>query len=294
MKRIRPLLQDPPVAMLARHRFERLAMVTWLRRMKRPLQADVYLLSFPKTGRTWLRVMMGQLLAHHFGRPELADPEFAVRSPRSTGVPRIIAKHDGHPQKKTAVEINPDRREFAGCRVILLVRDLRDTVVSNYFQVTRREHRFEGELSSFLRCPRGSVDSLLRYYNSWAAQRHVPSAFHLVRYEDLHRDAPGELDRLAQFMGLRDVSISTVRAAVEHGSFGSMRARESGRPADGTPLAAGRPGDLESFKTRRGRVGGYVDYLSPDEVDWLDRRIEMELDPYFGYGRETWPGPVGG
>lgn len=293
MKRTRPLLQDPPAALLARHRLERLPMVTWVRRVKRPRQAEVFLLSYPKTGRTWLRVMMGQLLARHFGAPELAGPDFRDRSPRATGVPRIVAKHDGSPQKKTAAEINPDRGEFAGCRVVLLVRDLRDTAVSNYFQVTRREHRFEGELSSFLRWPRGSVDSMLRYYNVWAAQRHVPRAFQLVRYEDLQRDTPGELDRIAQFLGLRDVAPATIDAAVAHGSFGSMRSREAARPADGTPLAAGRAGDPESFKSRRGRVGGYVEYLSPDDVDWLNRRIEAELDPFFGYGATTWPGPVG-
>ena len=60
--------------------------------MRRPRQADVFLLSYPKTGRTWLRVMIGQMLAAHFDHPELAHVELGTRMPRFEGVPRILAK----------------------------------------------------------------------------------------------------------------------------------------------------------------------------------------------------------
>jgi hypothetical protein len=287
----RLLLQDPPIGFLIGNRFELLPPVSWVRRLRRPRQADVFLLSYPKTGRTWLRVMLGQMLALHHGHPELAQVELGERMPRFPGVPRMLAKHDGMPQKKTAAEINPDRSEFAGCRVILLARDLRDTVVSNYFQVTRREHRFEGDLATYLRWPRGSFEGMLRYYNVWAAQRHVPRDFLLVRYEDLHADTARELRRVARFLGLAGVTEATIEAAVEHGSFGSMKKREATRPADGTPLAAGKAGDPESFKTRRGKIGGFVDYLSADDVAWLNRRIDTELDPFYGYSSAPFPRP---
>jgi len=289
----RPFLQDPPPTFLLRSRLELLPPVTWYRRRLRQREADAYVLSYPKTGRTWLRVMMGKMLAVHFRHPELAEGELGSIKPRFPGVPHVRAKHDGLPQMKTAAEINPDRSEYAGCRVILLARDLRDTVVSNYFQVTRREHRFEGDIPHYLRWPRGSFDGMLRYYNVWAAQRHVPRDFMLVRYEDLHADTPRELRRVAAFVGLSSVADSTIHAVVEHGSFRSMQGREETRPADGTPLAAGRAGDPESFKTRRGRIGGYVDYLSRQDIDWLNARIDAELDPFYGYSSAPTPRPLG-
>lgn len=288
----RLFLQDPPLGFVLKSRLELLPPVTWYRRWYRPRQADVFVLSYPKTGRTWVRVMMGQMLALHFGRPELAQVELGSRMPRFPGVPHVHAKHDGLPQKKTAAEINPDRSEFSGCRVVLLVRDLRDTVVSNYFQVTRRENRYKGDISSYVHWPRGSFEGMLRYYNVWAEQRHVPRDFLLVRYEDLHEDTARELRRIAAFLDLASVSDATVQAAVEHASFSSMKQREAARPADGTPLAAGRPGDAESFKTRRGKIGGYVDYLSADDVAWLNRRIDAELDPFYGYSSASLPRPL--
>ena len=73
MSRQRLSLQDPPLGFLVGSRLELLPPVTWVRRLRRPRQADVFLLSYPKTGRTWLRVMIGQMLAAHFGHPELAQ-----------------------------------------------------------------------------------------------------------------------------------------------------------------------------------------------------------------------------
>jgi alcohol sulfotransferase len=63
-----------------------------------------------------------------------------------------------------------------------------------------------------------------------------------------------------------------------------MKKREATRPADGTPLAAGKAGDPESFKTRKGKVGGYREYLCDADVDWVNARIDASLDPTYGYG----------
>ena len=43
------------------------------------------------------------------------------------------------------------------------------------------------------------------------------------------------------------------------------------------------PTDPETFKVRKGKVGGYVDYLDAKEIEYLDNKIEADLDPIFGY-----------
>jgi len=258
--------------------------VRWYRRRMRARAADVYLLSFPKVGRTWLRVMIGKLLAEHYGHPELAVGELDDETRRFPGVPRVVVKHDGAPHRSTPDEIDADKGEFADSKVILVVRNPLDTTVSNYFQVTRRENTFHGDMAAWLAEPRGSVASMLRYYSVWAAQRHVPEQLLLVRYEDLKADTARELRRVAAFLGMDGVSDATIAAAVEHGSFSKMRAREASRPADGSRFAAGREGDPESFKTRKGKVGGYIDYLTPEQVAWLQGKVGNEMDRWYGYG----------
>ena len=41
--------------------------------------------------------------------------------------------------------------------------------------------------------------------------------------------------------------------------------------------------DPESFRVRRGVVGGHRDYLSDDDIVWIDGRIEQTLDPTYRY-----------
>jgi len=277
-----PLLQHPPWSLRLRKRLDLLPPVIAVRHRKRLHEADAFLLSFPKTGRTWLRVMIGHLLATHFGQPEIAARSLEPRIEGGAGVPRIVVRHDGNPHKATPDEICPHREEYRGCRVMLLVRDPRDAIVSNYFQVTRRDHWFEGDLAEYLRWPRGSLDSMLRYYEVWARHRDTPAALLLLRYEDLRRDTTAGLRRIADFLGLRGVTDATLTQAVDAASFESMQQREAARIADGSPLAPRQTDDPESFKVRKGKVGGYRDYFTSGQIAWLDARVAA-MDEWFGY-----------
>lgn len=67
-----------------------------------------------------------------------------------------------------------------------------------------------------------------------------------------------------------------MRKAELHDSFGHERLR----PAD--------PHNPESFKVRRGKVGGYVDYLSSEDIAYVDAYIDRHLHPFFAcyYSKE--------
>jgi hypothetical protein len=41
--------------------------------------------------------------------------------------------------------------------------------------------------------------------------------------------------------------------------------------------------DQDSYKTRKGKPGGYIDHLSPQEIVTLNKKMYQELDPFFGY-----------
>ena len=71
-----------------------------------------------------------------------------------------------------------------------------------------------------------------------------------------------------------------------------MRRLESGaKDAQGTELVADlntealRPKDAadpDSYKVRRGKVGGFADYLAASDIEYLNR-IVATLDPRYGY-----------
>ena len=245
---------------------------------------DTFLISFPKVGRTWLRVLIGKSFQQHYGlRRRQILPATAGRV-SAPGMPRVLATHDDATQDKPARYLIRNKTPYRRHRVVFLVRDPRDVIVSHYFQRTRRNaDPYRGSLAEFLREPDEGLDKIIGFYNAWADQRHVPAAFHLVRYEDLRRDTAGALRQVLDFVGAADIPDEAVRRAVKYASFERTKERERGGEFKNKALRAWDPSDPESFKARRGVVGGYVDYLTPEQVDEVNHRLER-LHPLFGYG----------
>ena len=194
---------------------------------------------------------------------ELGDRTIAVTPACLEFLPSTTAIRIGpRPTPSTRIEASTRARS-----VILMIRDLRDAAVSNYFQVTRREDTFQGDLATWLRAPRGSVDSMLRYYSVWARQRHVPQAFLLFRYEDVRENAPRELRRIAEFIGLHDVSEAAIARAVD---FASLRADAPARSS----ATGGRHAAGAGTTGRPGIVQG-----APRQGGWLRRVPERPTTP---------------
>ena len=246
---------------------------------------DAMLLSYPKSGRTWLRMMLGRIFQDHFGLARDAAPplELLALARQKPGIPRIQVAHDDMPHLRRAEELQTGRKEYRGCRVVFMVRDPRDVMVSNFFQASRRDRYFNGTLSQFLRSSQYGCAGLLRYMAICDANRHVPAAFLCIRYEDLQADPAARLREVLSFVGLPDVPDALVSRIVSECSFGNMRRLEEEGSLGSGRLRAGDSADPESFKVRRGKVGGFRDYLAPADVQYIEELMRRELPPSYGY-----------
>lgn len=231
---------------------------------------DVYLLSYPKAGRTWLRALIGKALVDRYGLPE-GDLLNTPLLTRAAGLPVAAFDHDQSALRLGLrwQDMPTDRSAYRGKRVLLVGRDIRDNLVSAYFQATRRIDVYAGPISAFIRDDAYGVDKLLAFYGIWAANRHVPAAFEFVTYEDLHRDAAGTLGRALAFLGA-DVPKASLQAAVDYCSFDNLRRAEVEDRFKTDALRPARADDPEAFKVRRGKVGYYQVYLSPEDIAYVD------------------------
>lgn len=256
---------------------------SWVRAV-RYRRTEFFLISYPKSGRTWLRLMIGRAITTHYNLQVnnlLGLSQLAKLHP---AIPRILVNHDDNPHMKTLKELTWDKRPYRHGKVIFLARDPRDVLVSLYFHKSRRDHAFTGTLSQFIDAPIGGFDSILRFYQIWAHSMHVPKGFHLIRYEDLHNRPEAELEKLFTFMNLSDFSSKTIAEAVAFARFDRMQKMEQqGQFQETNRLLPGNAADTESFKTRRGKVGGYSDYLSAAEIEELNGRMRRHLSPIFKY-----------
>jgi hypothetical protein len=254
-------------------------------RWYRGRRADAVLVSFPKCGRTWLRVLVGRAIQQRFGLPEgTAIVELHRLAELGPGIPCIYATHDDDAQWKAAADVEVDKSGYRDQRVILLVRDPRDVIVSLYHQMRDRRRVYDGTVSAFVREPVGGFDSLLRFYDAWAGALDELDDVLVVRYEDLHLDAGAELRRVLSFVGLEDVDDGLVDDAVRYGSFEHMRQLEEDDELGSDKLRPVRKGDADSYKTRRGEVGGHRQELTPDDIGFLDAAMAASRAGRFGYG----------
>lgn len=273
------------------------ALERWLRgrdETRKLRRADIVVASFGKSGRTWLRVMLSHVyaLTHDASESELLSLRGISR--RRAGLPRIFFTHDNYIKDYTG---NTDSKvDFYDHRVILLVRDPRDVTVSQYFQwkhrMKSRKTRVndyppkgtEISLYDFLMSPAFGLVRGVDFLNVWAGEIHRMPHLLVVRYEDLRREPAKILAEIVEFIGT-PVSQEVIEEAVDYASVDRMREREA---ANSSWLSGGRlkpadPGNADSYKVRRAKVGGYRDYFSDEEVARLDAWIDAHLRPGFGY-----------
>jgi len=170
----------------------------------------------------------------------------------------------------------------------LLVRDPRDCFVSLYLQMTRRDPTADAALkqksvSELLRDKRFGIRGIVRAMNDWLDEFSGRKDFTIIRYEAL-RASPAEHFRdLLAVVGETTPDVSIFQEALEFSRFENMQKLEAAGVFDSKILHPGDVRDPESFKVRRGKVGGYREYLSAEDLEYAADAL-MELDPHFSYG----------
>jgi hypothetical protein len=186
--------------------------------------------------------------------------------------------HDrsGHQGQRHYTEMEHDKSGYKDRRVVLLVRDPRDVVVSGYFQATKRIGVYDGSISDFIRDPKHGIEKIIIFNSDWLASATVPKDFHLIQYEDMHTRLREVLTGVIRFADPKR-RMPDLDRVMELGRFENMQEMEnSGELAKkyGRILKPGDPADVESFKCRKGKVGGYADYLSEDDINYCNAMME--------------------
>ena len=239
--------------------------------MGRKDSETTYIISYPKSGRTWLRVMLGKALCDHYGLDE-RDLLRTRRLTAASGLNPVEFRHDGSSltRGKHWSELSADKSEYREDRVALLVRDPKDVIVSSYFQATRRVGVYDGALSQFVRSGRFGIRKVVAFLKAWHVSRSVPREFVLLPYENMMHNAQDTLKTLLDFAGADEVAPSTIAGAVEFARFENMRKLEQKDSFQNDILRPADQRDPESFKVPRGKVGGYSEYLTEDDVRYID------------------------
>jgi len=252
-------------------------------KLYRDIVDEYYLISYPKCGRTWLRLLIGKAISIQYDIKSDDLLNLRALSYLDIRVPKMVVSHNGSPAKVNAEDMTRDNSMFRRSKVILMIRDPRDVLVSLHFHVKKRWKSTDLSVSDYIRGRKGGIESFIRYYNTWDENWSVPKKILLVRYESLHGNTQKELRRIFDFLGMEEISDSTLAQAVEYASFKNMNKMESEKKFTNSSLQPVDQSDRDSYKTRRGVIGGYVDYLTEDDISFLDQQINQRLSSKFNY-----------
>jgi hypothetical protein len=246
------------------------------------LPDDVFLVSFPKSGNTWTRFLLANLvypeqLASFANIHRLIpDPSATIkRDFDRVRRPRIIKSHECFDPRYP--------------RVIYIVRDPRDVAVSQYHYHRKLkkiddEYAIERFVARFLAgetCPHGSWGQNVA---TWLATREGDPRFLLLRYEDMVSDTSHELGRIAAFLKIA-TGPNQIAQAVERSSAGRMRKLEQAQ-SDDCGLTKDSRKDL-SF-VRSASAGGWRSELPPPLVAAIEAAWAPQMR-YLHYELTTQP-----
>ena len=185
---------------------------------------DTFLTSYPRSGNTWTRFLVGNLVhpaeAVTFLNLERLVPDMYKHSDRTLRKrprPRILKSHECFdPRYK---------------KTIYVVRDPRDVAVSNYYWEMKQGSMDESyPIEKFV--PRWMepvywprVGSWGDHVTSWLSTRGGKEGFLLLRYEDLLANPVHEMEKVAGLLGMNPAAGKLARA-VELSSADRMRSLE--------------------------------------------------------------------
>jgi hypothetical protein len=252
---------------------------------------DIFLVSYPKSGNTWTRFLLGNVMNPDdritFANVERKVPDIHARSKKGlkkTPRPRLIKSHEC---------FDPRYR-----RVIYIVRDPRDVAVSAY-HYDRKEKNISdafpidayvstrflktdeyfgtwGEHAGSWLVNSKNIFQMSRLKNdflgtpaswgenvmSWLGARGDSREFLLIRYEDLLEDTLREMTRVSDFLGLQ-ASPERIARAIELSSADNMRKLEVEQSNDWVTTKESRK---DILFVRSAKSGQWQQALPPESV----------------------------
>ena len=218
--------------------------------------------SYPKSGRTWLRFILAKL-----------------------GVDMVYS-HDGSSWDNgeyTWKDMKGHNPKYAKKKVVFMERDPRDTVVSAYFHVKRRSKKFGGSISEFIRSDLYGIRKTVIFNERWReyARKRKTKIFWLT-YEDMHNNALVQVVKMLDYLDIKKTD-KEIHAAIRESTFNKMQfAEKMGIFPErfNKILLAHNVNDYDTYKCRRGLVRGYKDYLGRRDLKYCAKIMKMYNSPY--------------
>jgi len=230
---------------------------------------DTFIVSYPKSGNTWMRFLIANLLYPDnvsFSNIEDLIPDIYQHSLYFLTFkksPRILKSHE--------------MCDVRYKKVIYIVRDPRDVAVS-YWHHKVKFHAFDEDypmsdfVDDFLTGKDIPFGSWAENVNGWLATNKNNHDFLFLRYEDLIAFPEQEMHKVVAHLGLSSLTGQNIKNAIENASFEKLRKLEQEQKNLWSAVKSTRQ---DKPFVRKGQAGNWKNELPADAV----QRIEFAWGP---------------
>jgi hypothetical protein len=228
----------------------------------------VYIVSYPKAGRTWLRLLLATLFFRNLSVDEKVEITRSTR--KSLNYKTVFFTHSHH--------LSPSKikdKSLKAKKIILLIRDPKDVVVSSFFEHTKRTGGYDKnkDISDFIRDNKFGIKKIIEFYNEYFSTYRDEIKL-IVKYEDLHNKPKSVLKQLMHILVvnkkvLYNISDNKINKAIDACEFSKLK-----KEAEKSTSPRLKPYDIkdpESQKFRKGKIGAYAKYFNEEDLEYLDR-----------------------
>lgn len=223
--------------------------------------SDILLVSFPRSGNTWARIFLCNLLDLLEQRDEVVDFDRVNSLMPELGVDNLLKPWPHTVMPRFVKTHRPYMRLFRRQRAVLVLRDPRDVMRSYYdFEQAKRRPRFRGTVAAFARSRRFGFEPWFRHTRSW-----LPHTTYILRYDELRANDTAAFGEMITALNIA-ADPELVRQAAQRAQVERVRSAEiarkqqhSRRFQDGFVFA------------RDGRAGTWEGVLAPAELKYYEQ-----------------------
>jgi hypothetical protein len=216
---------------------------------------DIILTSYPRSGSTWVRFFLCNLISLSEWGGRVVDFEILDRTMPEFGSSNLIHPWPHHTIPRIVKTHKRYLPFFRKLKAMQVIRDPRDVMVSYFFYLRGRQSSSQNQFSDFIRNPKHGLQAWFVYHKSW--ERKDKAVF---RYEDLMCDDLKQFVRMVSFLEV-DVPESLIQEAVMRSRFKEVKSIEI---EYGNPKCEEYVDD--SAFTRKGVIGEWKRYFTADDI----------------------------